>query len=119
MISIIKIKMNPWFNSLRIFSPAEEELFKRFSAGHLSEKNGRPTTRLMAEEREKAIKLSRRLAHLHAQLYGTAGAANVRLGLDTKVGPSSGLLPEGEVSAEEVLRRLYPWEKLRSILHSD
>ena len=116
MVSIIKIKMNPWFNSLRIFSPAEEELFKRFSAGHLSEKNGRPTTRLMAEEREKAIKLSRRLAHLHAQLYGTS---NVRLGLDTKVGPSSGLLPEGQVSAEEVLGRLSPWVKLRSILHSD
>ena len=111
--------MNPWFNSLRIFSPEEKDLFRKFSAGHLSEKEGRPTTRLMEEERERALELSRRLAHLHAQLFGTSGAANVRLGVDTKVGPSSGRLPEGDVNAEEVLGRLSPWVRLRSILHSD
>ena len=76
MVSIIKIKMNPWFNSLRIFSPAEEELFKRFSAGHLSEKDGRPTTRLMAEEREKALDAQRRLQarlRLHMGCAATMG----------------------------------------------
>ena len=111
--------LQPWFDSLQILSPEDKALFRRFSAGHLAEKAGRPTSRLMKEEREKAIELSRRLAILHAQIFGTDGDANVRLGLDTKVGPSSGLLPEGQVNAEEVLGRLSPWVKLRSILHSD
>ena len=107
--------MNPWFNHLRTFTKEEKELFKRFSAGHLAEKEGRPTTRQMAEEREKAKVLSRRLAIQHAQLFGMA--ANVRLGPDTRVGPSSGFQLEGDVSPEEVLRRLSPWVKTKAILH--
>ena len=111
--------MNPWFNSLKIFSPEEEELYRRFLAGRLAEKAGRPTTRLMTEEREKALELNRRLANLHAQLYETAGAANVRFGPDTKVGPSSGRMPEGPVNTEEVLEGLSSWVRLRSILNTD
>ena len=111
--------MAPWFNLLQIFTPEEKDLFKRFSAGQLSEKAGRPTTRQMAEERARALALSRRMAHQHAQIFETSGAANVSLGPDTKVGPTSGLLPEGNVGAEEVLGLLSPWVELRSVLHMD
>ena len=113
-------KMNPhqvWFDYLGTFSKEDKELFERFSAGQLAEKDGRPTTRRMTEEREKTAELSRRLATLHAQLFGTDGPARVRLGPDTRVGPSSGLQLEGEVSSEEILRRLDPWVRMRSVLH--
>ena len=99
--------MNPvWFNFLGVFNKEDQELFRRYA------RRDRPTTRLLTEERERIATMSRRMATLYTQLFGTS---SVSLGPDTRVGPSAGLQLEGD--PEEVIKSLDPWVRMRAVLH--
>ena len=82
--------MNPvWFNFLGVFNKEDQELFRRYA------RRNRPTTRLLTEERERIATMSRRMATLYTQLFGTS---SVSLGPDTRVG----LQQEGDPEDPEV-----------------